>query len=128
MQDYIKLIALQLGLEGWEFTLDDKPAGEDEYANVSVVYGQRRAIICLAKDRSKWTAETARDTIVHELMHCHLEPISEISSDVLDTAAGARVAAVGNAAVSYVIERTVDAVSTAIAKFMPLPTDEDMKS
>lgn len=126
MLPYIYHLANLMGLEGWEFTLADKPAAKDEFANVSVVYGQRRAIISLAKNHASWTPECMRSTLVHELMHCHFEPVSHLSHDLLAVTAGERSLAVANTALSFLIEQTVDNISTAIAKVLPLPWNEDL--
>jgi hypothetical protein len=124
MEAYIKQLADLLGLEGWEIIVDKKPANKGEYANISAVYGQRRAVLRLAKNHADWTPECVRSTLVHELMHCHLEPISQLAHDLLAVTAGERSLAVANTALSFLLEQTVDNISTAVARAMPLPPAE----
>lgn len=126
MLPYVNHLAGLMGLEGWEFTISDEPAGKEEYANISVVYGQKRAIISLARDHASWTPECVRSTIVHELMHCHFEPVLQLSHDIIESLGVAKSTSVADAALNFLVEQTVDAISTAYARTLPLPWNEDL--
>jgi hypothetical protein len=116
---YISDLAALLGLDGWTIVLSDDPADDGSYADIQVVYGQRCATIRVAPEWRTWPPELLRSTIVHELFHCHLEPVCELASDLFDTMT--KKPAPANAAVHYLIERTVDVLAESIAPYLPLP-------
>ena len=79
----------------------------------------------LSKTYTKDTPENLRATIIHELLHCHLSPISELSVEILKPLAeelgGSRVIKSAINGIEYETERSIDAISEAIAPYFPLP-------
>jgi len=77
--DYIRHLANMMGLRDWEFELkwradkstDDDP-DEIEYASCKPTYGRKYAVLAFSHDAVNGDPYTLRNTVVHELVHCHL--------------------------------------------------------
>lgn len=121
MTNYVRLVADQLGLREWNITVSTEPADEGNLADISISYGQHRATVRFAGDRSRWTPEDTRNTVVHELLHCHLNILTDLMGDIAEAIASEGATDVAVAAHQYVSERIVDALAAVIAPFVPLP-------
>ena len=117
---YVARLAGLMGLEGWTFEVQSEFCDKDNMAEIDAVYGQRFAKVYLSQDWHTFSPELLRDTLVHELLHAHFAPISELSSDLLD-AGSKKNAKVAKAALSYMEERIVDQIACAWARTLPLP-------
>lgn len=117
---YVARLANLMGLEGWTFEVQGDPCDKDNMAEIDAVYGQRFAKVYLSQDWHTFSPELLRDTLVHELVHAHFAPMSELSHDLLDAAAK-KHAKTAKAALSYMEERIVDQIACAWARTLPLP-------
>lgn len=122
---YINSMKKLLHLSDWNIMLKNEPCASDALAETDVITGQHLAKIYLSKNYVKDTPENFRATIVHELLHCHLSPISELSVEILkplaDELGGSRVIKSAINGIEYETERSIDAISEAIAMYFPLP-------
>ena len=122
---YINSMKKLLHLSDWNIILKNEPCSSDALAETDVITGQHLAKIYLSKNYGKDTPENFRATIVHELLHCHLSPISELSVEILkplaDELGGSRVIKSAINGIEYETERSIDSISEAIAGFFPLP-------
>lgn len=125
VQRYVIKLKNMMGLQHWTINMSAKPCGDDCLAETEVVYGQHLATMQLNKNFRKWSPEETRGTIVHELLHCHLAPLSEIVGEILkpdegDQKATAILKSV-NAVIEYETERIIDSLSESICKWLPSP-------
>lgn len=77
---YVADLLSRLRLTDWTITIDDKPLDEDHDA-LAVVHpceGRKRARIELCHDWAKLARDKKRHTLVHELIHCHEAPATDI--------------------------------------------------
>lgn len=125
VQRYVNKLKSMTGLSNWNIIVSPKPADPGSLGETEVVYGQNLAKMYLHKDFRKDSPEEIRDTIVHELMHCHMEPMIEIMSDVLkpeaDDPKSKAVHKAAMAVLAYESERIVDAISESLGKWLPTP-------
>lgn len=125
MLRYVNSVKKLLHLSDWVIIMQDEPSSADCLAETDVIAGQHLAKMFLAKSYAKDTPENLRGTIIHELLHCHLSPISELSAEILKPLAadlgGSQVIKSAINGIEYETERSIDAISEAIAPFFPLP-------
>ena len=125
MLRYVILLKKMLHLSDWTIVMQNEPCSSDCLAETDVITGQHLAKMYLSKAYTKDTPENLRATIIHELLHCHLSPISELSEEILkplaDELGGSRVIKSAINGIEYETERSIDGISEAIAPFFPLP-------
>lgn len=125
MLRYVNLMKKMLHLSDWVIVMQNEPCSSDCLAETDVITGQHLAKMYLSKTYTKDTPENLRATIIHELLHCHLSPISELSVEILkplaDELGGSRVIKSAINGIEYETERSIDAISEAIAPYFPLP-------
>ena len=125
MLRYVNSMKKMLHLSDWVIVMQNEPCSSDCLAETDVITGQHLAKMYLSKTYTKDTPENLRATIIHELLHCHLSPISELSVEILkplaDELGGSRVIKSAINGIEYETERSIDAISEAIAPFFPLP-------
>ncbi len=125
MLRYVITLKKSLHLSDWTIVMQNEPCSSDCLAETDVITGQHLAKMYLSKAYTKDTPENLRATIIHELLHCHLSPISELSVEILKPLAeelgGSRVIKSAINGIEYETERSIDAISEAIAPYFPLP-------
>jgi hypothetical protein len=125
IREYAEELASHMGLADWTIEVRHDPTEVDTYAEIECVYGQRLARIGLNRNWLTYTREMQRDTLVHELVHATLAPLSQMAYDMVDALTeneGAQAAA--KAALSGSEEWVVDPISIAWAPHLPLPEEQ----
>lgn len=125
-QTYLRQLADLLGLKDWEIVLKREPdANEDAAASITCTYGQKHAFVWVGPAFfSEFDVDYRRRTLIHELIHCHLNPIQEvvgnlagrIGGDAYDVVRGCHHDA---------IEYATDGIARAIAPLLPLPPEAE---
>lgn len=123
VQRYARKLAALMGLAGWTIEVSLTDAGDGNMAEVDCVYGQRIARIALSEQWASYSAESERDTLVHELVHVLFAQYSQLANDLL-TAASESAGVVGGAALGCVEEWVVDNIALAWAPSLPLPGEK----
>lgn len=117
---YVRHLADLCGLKDWKITLEDESPGEGNLGHCHCVYGRRVACIRLAEHD---TIEELRHTIVHELLHCHLDPVRLPLENIRSGIGDMLYNATHNATVDAV-EYATDGIATALSAALPLPRRE----
>lgn len=125
--EWVQVVRDKLGLTDWEIKVYDGPLAEDVIANVVVPSGRRVAKITLGPQFYEEDAEGKRDTIVHELLHCHFADLDEIQSDTLPILLGKPTFTTYQAATDLALEHGIDAIAVAIGAsgVIPLPPEDE---
>jgi hypothetical protein len=111
---YVRDLADKLGLRDSKIAIDDDgPFGADDTAAIHCVEGRRIGHIRLSDDFLGAKPVEQRQTVVHELLHLHVDAAWRI-------AIGAMPEPV-HLAYRLMAEHGVDAIATAIAPLLPLP-------
>lgn len=124
VREYAEDLASYMGLADWNIEITYLSCDEDTLAEIECVYGQRLARITLAKNWLSLGRDTQRDTLVHELVHALIAPLSQMAYDMVDALTeneGAQAAA--KAALAGSEEWVVDPISIAWAPHLPLPKE-----
>ena len=108
---YVRQLADILRLKDWRIqVLEDLPP-ENALASCAPVEGRKYANLRLGECFLVDAAEEQRHTIVHELLHCHLGPMTRM----IEAHDGMPPAAM------LALEYCVDGLADAIAPLLPLP-------
>lgn len=125
INSYVQIVRRRMNLTEWRIDLNKKPCPSDSLGECDIVYGQHIATISLNKNYKKDKPEILRNTIVHELLHCYLAPVTEAASQVMepfeDDIHGRKIVQATTNAMEYQIERVIDRLSEIISPSMPLP-------
>jgi hypothetical protein len=120
-QAYIRDIADRMALKDWTILLSDEPADEESEATTFLTNGRKVAKVYLS---SKWegrTPEEQRHTVVHEMVHPHLYPLTNMGEDDIEPLIGKAAHTLWQASFRRELEYAVDGLADAIAPLMPLP-------
>lgn len=129
LERYIRGIADAMGLRDWTLALAVETVGrsnapnrtEGEWGATSQsTPGRKHALITLPKDARALDREELRQTVVHELVHCHFACLWDTLRLDLGHILTEKVYWVWIAGVERAMEYGVDAVADAIAPRMPL--------
>lgn len=119
---FLRHTANILNLRDWHFILSAIPLTDNDNgdrtsaARIIITYCQDRATVQLCHDFAKLSAEERTFTIVHELLHCHFEPIMQVvSHDLQDVLSGEGYSIIQKTMLRCV-ETAVDRVATAYAE------------
>jgi hypothetical protein len=125
--EWIRFVANTLGLTEWSISYTSGDVPDDVIAQVIVPHGRREAGITLGAKFYADDPSNQRETIVHELLHCHFADLDELQRDSLPSLIGQPAFTVYENAVDLVIEHGIDALSVAIAAsgVIPLPPDAE---
>ena len=132
INSYVQILRRKIGLSEWKIDLNDKPCSSDALGECDIIYGQHRATISLNKNYKKEKAESLRNTIVHELLHCHMSPITESAGQVMepfeDDIHGRKIVQATINAIEYQTERVIDLIAEVVSPIMPLPKMPNKKT
>ena len=112
-KEYVREVANRMELRDWWLFLSHEPANEGCNAQIQCVRARKSATIRIAPDFHLWSREDQRQTIVHELVHCHFAPFFNVVYRILPKKA--------RELFEEAVEYAVDPLADVIAKGMPLP-------
>jgi hypothetical protein len=118
LQRYVRQLADALRLRDWTIEVQDDPCDDDAHGQIKIAYGRRQAAIWLSRDNVE--LEKVRHTVVHELIHCHLEPMRWSLNNAQEVLGSIPFGIFAGAA-EDALELAVDGLADAIAPHMPLP-------
>jgi hypothetical protein len=123
---YVRRVADGLGLRDWTFILDyETSALVGENARIDVTYGRRVATICWGETFWAESRKDQRNTVVHELLHVHLDAIQAVARD-MEEQLGTFAFSVFNDNHHRQTENATDAIAAAISGHFPLPPRLDL--
>lgn len=121
LQRYLRKLADLLGLRDWDIELQQEWTGnEDAAASVQCVYGRKFARVWVAKDFFTFAPEKQRAFCTHELMHCHLQPLTNVLVNTKPHLASATYDVIYKSHLDA-LEYATDGIAVAVARFLPLP-------
>ena len=124
---YVRWIADEMGLRDWRFEIEwrepeevDEVEGHVRGASCEPVPGRRVATLGFGEHLREVDPEDLRETVVHELIHCHLAALwAQLRQDLLNPL-GQETYNAFIASSERNMEFGVDALAAALAKHMPL--------
>jgi len=118
---YVSLVADALTLRDWDIRVDwDSPCSSDAIAEILSWPHQRRATVHVGQQFAGAEPRDQRQTVVHELIHCHLFALHAMSDEVVALLAkpAARLA---SKVMTVEVERVTDALADAFSPTVPVP-------
>ena len=121
LEKYLIGLASQMGLQGWLVRLMPDPCDPARAMEVDVVYARRIANVRVHENWEDFRREEIRINCVHELIHCHIAPMTWAVNN-LEPIVGGPVFQLFDKGFEDQMEVAVDNMATAWAELMPLPT------
>lgn len=122
LERYVRHVANEMELRDWTLQLLTAPCDPDYNAHVHIVYGRKLAQIAVDSDFRSFSPEKQRATIVHELVHCLLEPATNMALNDVQPHLGLVASRIWEDSFRRSIEYSTDAIADALAKHLPLIT------
>ena len=122
LADYLEALAGTLELKHWNVNVDLDTVPEDCFAQIETIWAQTNAILQLTDGFLELDPEVQRATLVHELLHLHLNPVGELSDETLRDAMSKPLVAMHGRVLWHALEQRVDLLSQVIAPSLPLPS------
>lgn len=121
---YFREVADRIGLRDWtiELNYEEETPVSSAHASVECVYGRRLCVVHFGPSFWTQSREEQRNTVVHELVHCHLDPMDAVVRD-METQLGSFVHSVLQDNHHRSVELAADAIATAVAWAFPLPPE-----
>lgn len=124
VQGYAEELVTWMGLADWTVEISTDEIEDDSLAEIECIYGQRLAKISLNPNWDTMTPAAQRDTLVHELVHAILAPMSQMSCDMIDALnVEGQGPIVAKAAIANVEEWVTDNIAIAWGQHLPLPKE-----
>lgn len=130
LERYVRWVANEIGLRDWTLQVavtkkikrsPKTPDGQEWGATCRPTPGRKFALITFAAERRDDDLDELRQTVVHELVHCHFYGVWDtIRRDTLDLIDAQETYDTLIKGVERHMEYGVDAVADAIASYMPL--------
>lgn len=123
---WVAMIANTLSLSDWTISVEWDDQLEGHYLARCIVQRARdEAKIILGDSFRELSPSEQRDTIVHELLHCHFATVDEYVSDTVPVLIGKPAYTAWESAYDLMQERAIDNVAVAISALgvIPLPPE-----
>jgi hypothetical protein len=118
---YLRQVADQLGLRDWSISVEpDHPNEADHAAAMWSDYGSRRMKVWCRADLIDLKPDEQRATLIHELVHAHLEGLDWYLEKTLPDLLGRPAWAGVKQAIQQHSEHAVEAIAVSIAPHFPL--------
>lgn len=125
---YIKNLQKYLRLQDWTLVVDwSEPCEDISIATFDPVEDQKYSVIRISEKFLDLGMEMQTQTLVHELIHCHLQPMTDLAEYTVKSIASKSASNVFDIAMSQSCEFATDAIADAIAPLVPqfkLPPQE----
>lgn len=117
---YVRWAADTMELRDWTFEIAHDPPDPDANARINLTYARKLAVVRFCSDFRQMPAEQQRHTVVHELVHCHLESATNMVLNDLEGHLAKPTDQIFWEGFKRQIEYGVDALASTIAKHLPL--------
>lgn len=127
---WLRASADLLGLRDWRIHASPFPAQSDCLAATHLRHDAEVAWVAVGRDFLAADPDDQRITLTHELLHCHVQPIIRMATELVASELGRRTEAVIETAIDRVQERSIDRLAAGMAFLLPAfsLTDEGVGS
>lgn len=119
VDSYVASLAGVMRLGHWTLVIDWSGTQEECYASITPDDNSVHAVIALSPTFLDLSPERQRQTLVHELVHCHLFPVHDTAEDMLEVTSSFSAFKVASKVLNSRIETAVDALADVISPLCP---------
>lgn len=121
VENYVKDLQKILRLRDWKISVDwRKFADEDDaYATNTPLGHTKRSVIHLSNMFLGLNSEDQAQTLIHELLHCHLFALDNLASDTVEALGSKSAGKVFEVALEAAVECTTDTLADVLLPFVP---------
>lgn len=122
---YMRDLADIMGLRDWTISLEHAPPSSEPHdghkvqGECAVNYGRKSATISICPDWPEDDPEEVRRVVVHELLHCHVEPVQWAFNNAANRL-GFEAGSVAREAFTDAFEVAIDGIAVAWAESLPM--------
>lgn len=117
---YVSELKSMLRLADWNIEIDWKrPSEKKTYATIDPIEGQKFAIMRIGENFHNLTSYEQSQTIIHELIHCHLEPLTNFSENVVKQVARGKSRNLAMYTLNLHNEYATDGLADAFVTLLP---------
>lgn len=118
MLAWLRRQADSLGLRDWRIRVSPFDAVKGSDASSFVKDEGDETVIAVGREFLRDDPVEQRATLVHELLHCHFQPLTRLAETLVEAELGKRTEAVIDAAVANLEERTIERLAHPLAMFL----------
>lgn len=117
---WVNDIAARLGLRDWRVHVSPFAAFGDDALACSSLRDQA-SVSWIAVTRAWLESDDIErtTTLVHELLHCHFQPVTRLAERLIESELGRRTEAVIKEAISIAEETSIDRLASALSLVLP---------
>jgi hypothetical protein len=120
---YLREIRGGLGLCSWEIRVSRGLPAAEVIAETFIRDSADDATVALSEGFFDWPERQRRRTLIHELLHCSLRPLTVAAYDPVEGTLSPSVRDVWRSALDEAEERTVDRLAAALVSKFPRSPD-----
>lgn len=117
--NYIRDIADKVGLKDWQFFLERVEADQGVIASVEVWGDSTTCTLWFGPPFWKYGPRMQRETVVHELVHCHTHKLVRLVKTTMTNELGNQAAHAMNFSLEQMHEMAVDGIAASWARMLP---------
>ena len=122
VETYVKNLQKILRLQDWKISVDWKKFVDDDdaYATNTPIGHTKRSVIHLSNMFLGLNNEDQAQTLIHELLHCHLFALDNLAGDTVDALGSKSAGKVFEVALEATVECTTDTLADVLLPFVPI--------
>lgn len=122
VETYLKNLQKILRLQDWKIAVDWKKFVDDDdaFATNTPLGHTKRSVIHLSNMFLGLNNEDQAQTLIHELLHCHLFALDNLASDTVEALGSKSTGKVFEVALEATLECTTDTLADVLLPFVPI--------
>lgn len=116
---WLQQVAPLIGLHGWRIHLSLHVGSDSTAASSSVRANSDEVWVAVELDHAQVAERYRRATLTHELLHCHLQPLTIEWLELAEEYAPSAAVDVARSTIGGFEERTIERMAWAISEFLP---------
>lgn len=119
VEEYLAAVQVALRLQDWTISVDWSKPAKDALATCTPMGDSRHATVRLSAEFLESSTALQSQTLVHEMVHCHLFAVDDLARASVEVAASKKAVAMFDVAFTSAIEQATDAFADAFAGLLP---------
>lgn len=119
IRGYVELAAMYLRLNDWTITVDFDTEAPEAIADMNPLPNSKHATLRLGAQFKDLDARMQSQTLIHELVHCHLFGLHGVTETLLANLKSSTAVAVANGVLNDQVEQVTDALADVLVDLLP---------